>query len=235
MSKKRLARYAGMIYLVIIITGMFSLAYVPGKLIDKDNAAATFTNISSNESLFRLGIASSVICYIAFIFLPVVLHQLLKTVNGFYSKVMVLLAIISVPISLISLQYKFAVLSLVHAAKLKPVQPAEEVFQQTMQYLSQYDTGIFIATIFWGLWLLPFGYLVLKSGFLPRFLGILLMTGCFCYLINFFGHTLAANYASYGIAKYLRFPSAIAEMGSCVWLLLAGVKKNYQTPLNYQQ
>lgn len=230
MKRKRMARNAGLIYLVVVITGMFSLAYVPKQLFVYDHAALTFKNILNNESLFRLGIASSVICYTAFIFLPVALHQLLKSVNELYSKLMMVLALISVPISFYNLTNKYAILSLVSDAKQAPVPAMDELNQQAMMYLNQYDNGIFITTVFWGLWLLPFGYLVFKSGFLPRILGVLLMLGCFGYLINFFGNTLSGSYSSLTVKKYIGLLPSIAELGTCFWLLVMGAKEKRINP-----
>lgn len=221
-DKRKISRIAGLLYLVVVVTGMFSLAYVPKQLFVWDSPSTTFDNILHNETLFRYSIASSVICYIAFILLPVFLHQLLESVNSFYAKIMAVLAISSVPISLINLQHKYAVLSLIDTAKQQNIQ---EIHQQTMLYLNQYDNGILIATIFWGLWLLPFGYLVYKSGFLPKILGIFLMLGCFGYLTNFFGNTLSGNYGKSGISQYLGLLPAIGEIGTCFWLLLVGVKQ----------
>jgi hypothetical protein len=230
MSKERIARIAGLIYLVVVITGMFSLAYVPKQLFVYDNAELTFRNILNNESLFRLSIASSVICYTAFIFLPVALYQLLKSVNELYSKLMIVLAFISIPISFYNLTNKYAILSLVRCSKQESAQAMGEFHQQTMINLSQYDNGIFIATVFWGLWLLPFGYLVFKSGFLPRILGVLLMLGCFGYLINFFGNTLSGSYSSLAVKKYIGLLPSIAELGTCFWLLVMGVKEKRINP-----
>jgi hypothetical protein len=79
--------------------------------------------------------------------------------------------------------------------------------------------------VFWGLWLLPFGYLVYKSGFLPKILGILLMAGCFGYLVNFLGGFLFPQYASIGIAKFVSLPATLGEIGTCLWLLIIGLKK----------
>jgi hypothetical protein len=235
-SKKTQARIAGLLYLVVVITGMFSLAYVPKQLFIYDNPELTFKNITSNESLFRLGIASSVICYTAFLLLPIALHRLLKRVNEFYSKVMMLLAIASVPISFYNLHNKYSILSIIGISKKGNSQAGSELTEQVMMYLNQYDNGIFITTLFWGLWLLPFGYLVFKSGFLPKILGILLMFGCFGYVINFFGNTLSGDYSSYGISTYLRFLPAIAEIGTCLWLLIIGTKEkvNKLSFLNYE-
>ena len=81
-----------------------------------------------------------------------------------------------------------------------------------------------IVHIFSGLWLFPFGYLVFKSGFLPKILGILLMLGCFGYLINFVGHTLITNYSKIGVSSYIILPASIGEIGICLWLLIIGTK-----------
>ena len=78
---------------------------------------------------------------------------------------------------------------------------------------------------FWGLWLLPFGYLVFKSGFLPRILGILLMIGCFGYLTEAFGRVLfPVGYAQAGISNFIIIPSALGEVGICLWLLIKGAR-----------
>lgn len=220
-NRNKMARIAGLLYLVVVITGMFSLAYVPKQLFIWDDPAKTFTNIRGNESLFRMSLASSVICYIAFIFLPVVLYRLLRSVNERQAKVMALLAIISAPISFINLQNKYAILDLLAVPENADLSGLQN---QVMLYLNQYNNGILITTIFWGLWLLPFGYLVYKSDFLPRLLGIFLMLGCFGYLINFFGNTLSLGYGSTGIPGYLRMLPAIGEIGTCLWLLCAGAK-----------
>lgn len=224
MNRKRMARSAGLIYLIVVITGMFSLAYVPKQLFVYDNPDLTFKNILNNETLFRLSIVSSVICYTAFIFLPIVLYQLFKQVNEHFSKTMMILAIVSVPVSFYNLTNKYAILSIVSDSKQEPVQAMDDLYQQTMMYLNQYDNGIFITTVFWGLWLLPFGWLVFKSGFLPRILGVLLMLGCFGYLINFFGNTLSGSYSSLAVKKYIGLLPSVAEMGTCFWLLVMGAK-----------
>ncbi|RYD71243.1 MAG: DUF4386 family protein, partial [Sphingobacteriales bacterium] len=109
MSDKKTARIAGMVYLVVVLTGIFSLAYVPSKLIVWDNAVISFQNIKSNIMLFKLGMVSSLVCYLFFLLLPLVLYRLLKPVHSTLAKLMVVLAIVSVPISFINIQNKFAV------------------------------------------------------------------------------------------------------------------------------
>jgi hypothetical protein len=223
-SRNKTARIAGLLYLIVVLAGMFSLMYVPSKLIDDDNAAATFHHIASSELLFRLGIFSSLICYIVFVFLPVVLYKLLRPVNEDHARLMVILAVVSVPISFINMQNQFTVLSLVNTpAYLSGFSP-EQLEAQVLFYLDQYSSGILLVSVFWGLWLFPFGYLVYKSGFLPKVFGILLMLGCLGYLINFTGNILIENYSAIGISKFISLPSALGEIGICLWLLLVGVK-----------
>lgn len=223
-SNKKTARVAGLLYLVVVLTGIFSLAYIPSKLIVWDNPVATFNNIKTAETLFRLGIVSGLACYIFFLLLPIALYKLLKPVNEFYAKLMVLLAIISVPISLINIQNKFAVISIINGENFKTF-TNEQLQSQMMFYLNQYDNGILMVSIFWGLWLFPFGYLVYKSGFLPKILGVLLMSGCFGYLINFLGNFLVVDYSSFGISKYISKPATFGEIGICLWLLIMGAKE----------
>lgn len=226
-SNKKIARIAGLLYLVVVITGIFSLAYVPSKLIFRDDPVATFNAIKDSITLFRFGIVSGLVCYSFFLVLPVVLYKLLKPINEFYAKLMVLLAVVSVPVSFLNIQNKFAVLSLIKMEN-SGVFSHEQLPNQVLFYLNQYDNGILMVSIFWGLWLFPFGYLVYKSGFLPKIFGILLMLGCLGYLINFIGTTLIPGYTTFGISQYISIPSALGEIGICLWLLIMGAKENHQ-------
>jgi hypothetical protein len=223
-TPNKTARLAGFFYLIVILTGLFSLMYVPSKLIVWENPVLTFQNISSSVQLFRLSIASSIICYIAFTLLPFTLYQLLKNVDGVYAKLMVILALISIPISFINLQNKFSVLTIIEGADYLKVFDVKQLQAQMMLLLSSYNKGLLIAQVFWGLWLFPFGYLVYKSDFLPKILGVFLMLGCFGYLINVFGRTVVSHFSDYSISNYITLPATIGEIGTCLWLLMAGVR-----------
>ncbi|MBN8686159.1 MAG: DUF4386 domain-containing protein [Chitinophagales bacterium] len=223
-DKNKIAGAAGIIYLLVIVTGIFSLAYVPLQLIDWNNAGTTFSNISRSTGLFSLGIFSSVVCYVAFIFLPLVLYRLLHTVHAQLACVMVILALLSVPLSLINLQHKFAALSIVEAAGHLKDGFSAELQNQLMFELQQYNNGLLLATVFWGLWLFPLGMLAYRSGFMPKLLGILLMAGCTGYLINFTGNTLIEDYKQTAIRKFAGLLPSIAEISTCIWLLVAGLK-----------
>jgi hypothetical protein len=225
-SNKTTARIAGWFYLGVVLTGIFSLAYMPSKLIDWNNPAITLQQIRSNEWLFRLSIVSGLMCYVFFLFLPLALFKLLKQVNRQYALLMVLLAVVSVPISMINMWNKFAVLTLINNSMASQPVSNDLLQNQVLFYLNQYENGNLIAQIFWGLWLFPFGYLVFKSGFLPKILGVLLMLGCFSYLVNFLGTCLVTDYGKLGIGGYISIPASLGEIGTCLWLLIIGAKNS---------
>ena len=224
-TNKNTARLAGLLYLIVVVTGVFSLAYVPSKLIVWNDAAKTFQQIAASESLFRLSLVSSAICYVAFLLLPFVLYKLLNSVSEIAAKLMMILASVSVPISILNLQNKYAVLTFLSGENYLNIFTEQQLHAQIMLLLEKYDSGILIVSVFWGLWLFPFGYLVYKSGFLPRILGALLMLGCCGYLISFVGNTMMQNYGDTFISDYARIPASLGEIGSCFWLLLRGINE----------
>lgn len=223
-TDQKTARLAGAIYLVVVLTGTFSLGYVPSKLIFWDEPAKTLHSLTESVQLLRWDIVSSMLCYLAFLALPLALYQLLRQVNENCAKLMVILAIVSVPIALLNLQHKFDVLTLVDAPAYLKGLSTQQIQEQVLFSLDSYGHGIKIVQLFWGLWLLPFGYLVYHSNRLPKVLGIFLMLGCFGYLFNVFASTAMPHYSSYGIASYIRMPASIGEIGACLWLLIMGIK-----------
>lgn len=225
-SNKKIARISGLLYLVVVLTGIFSLQYVPGKLIVWDDATQTFNNIVSSPTLFRAGIVSGLVCYTFFLILPWTLYILLKQVNEYQARLMAILASVSVPIAFTTIQHKYSVLSLLSGEAYLSTFSNDQLQAMVMFELNQYDNGMLIGQVFWGLWLLPFGYLVFKSGILPKVLGVLLMVGCFGYLINFLGHSLMSDFSNLGIASMVQLPASLGEVGICLWLLIMGAKNN---------
>jgi hypothetical protein len=228
-SNKQTGRIAGLLYLIVVATGIFSLMYVSSKLIVWNNASTTFKNIKDAELLFRLGILSGLICYTAFLLLPLVLYKLFMPVNKTYALLMVVFAVVQVPMSFINLGNEFSVLTLISRADYLNAFQADKLQAQVLAYLYSYDNGNQIISIFSGLWLFPFGYLIFKSELLPKILGILLMLGCFSYLINFTGSFLFAGYDKMRISNYIILPASLGEIGTCLWLLIMGAKNNKQT------
>jgi hypothetical protein len=217
------ARIAGLLYIIVVATGIFSLAYVPSQ-IEADDAATVMRNIVANEPLFRLGIVSSLVCYTAFLLLPLALYRLLSAHGRQAAVLMVALATASVPFSFANIMHRFDVLTLLGDAGYLRAFSAEQLQAQVMLSLQSYRDGILVSEIFWGLWLLPFGWLVFKSRLLPRVLGVLLMLGCAGYLADFLGRVLVPEYAASGLGGYVRLPASLGEIGTCLWLLVMGAR-----------
>ena len=175
-SNKKKGRIAGLLYLVVVLSGIFGLMYIPSKLIVWNDASATVGNIMSSIFLFRVGIVSDIICYTFFLWLSLVLYDLLKPVNKNIALLMVILVMVSIPISFFNVLSKFDVLTLLSGADYLKALDAKQLEAQVMLSLTSYNNGLLI-NIFWALWLFPFGYLIYKSDFLPKTLGIILMAG----------------------------------------------------------
>lgn len=222
LSRNNLARASGLIYLVLIVTGIFGIAYVPSTLIAWDNPALTAENIMASELMFRWGVVSEIVCFTCFIFLPLFLFELLKPVNSKGAMLMVVLALLSVPIFFVNAINHVNVLLLLSGAEYLQAIPKEQLHAQVMYLLASFNNGNLVSNIFWGGWLLPLGYLVFESGFLPKILGVLLMLGCFGYLAEFVGRFLLSMN---DIPWYVGIPSNLGEFGICLWLLVFGVKE----------
>jgi hypothetical protein len=225
LSRNIKARLAGILYLLLVISGFIYLVYIPLELIDMQNAAKTLENIQSSELLFRLGIATAICSSLIFMILPLALYNLLKEVNKTSAIFMVLFALISIPISFVNILNKFSVLTLINKPEYTQKLGQTELQTQVMLLLENYNNGVQLSQIFWGLWLLPFGYLVYKSGFLPKILGMFLMAGCFGYLITFFGSFLYSSFNNTILSDIVGFPAPIGEIGICLWLLIMGTNK----------
>lgn len=223
-SNKKTARIAGLLYLMVVLTGLASLMYIPNKLIVWDNASLTFANITASETLFRIGIVCGLACYIFFLFLSLVLYKLLKPVNENFTRLMVIFVFLSVGIFFINVQNELTILSLINNQDYLNILSTKQIQSQVLLHLDQYYSGLSIVHIFSGLWLFPFGILVFKSGFLPKIIGILLILGGFGYLIDFIGSTLFKNYSELDISLITTVPASIGEIGICLWLLIIGVK-----------
>ena len=222
-TNQKLARLAGGIYLITVITGIFSLMYVPNKIFIWDDFKITVQLFQEFEWLFRLSIVSEVLCYSAFLILPIVLYFLFKKVNKNISQLMILFVLVAVPISLLAISHKLDMLDILSNESFN-----ETDVQQLQKQIGLYYNKIRIAQIFWGLWLLPFGHLIFVSGIIPKFLGVFLMVGAVGYIVNFIGPVLLPYFTESIIPTIAKIPSSIGEIGTCLWLLIVGLKKEFR-------
>lgn len=211
-----IARLAGILYFLVIPLGIFGGLYVFSSLIVPEDPAATASNLMASESLFRLGIVSDMLAPIVMVLVACVLYRLLRPVSKTTALLMVSLVLIGASIAMLNKLNQFAALLLLSDAEYLTVFTTEQLQALALLFLRLHSRGASIAFIFWGLWLFPLGYLVVKSGFLPRILGILLMVACCGYLIDSFASIL-------GYSVNIGLFAALGEVLFILWLLIKGV------------
>ena len=221
-STKKQARVAGLLYLLASIPAPFALIYVPGTLIVSGDATATANHVRASEILFRLGIASELFGFIIFIFVVLALYRLFKAVDKKHALAMATLILISIPISLFNVLNEIAALVLASGAKFLSAFETRQLDALAYLFLRLHGQGFVVAQIFWGLWLFPFGILVIRSGFIPHVLGVLLFIAGFGNVASSFTSLFPLPYAS----LVDRFASALtaAELPIIFWLLIWGAK-----------
>lgn len=226
-SLKKTARLAGFLYLIMGLTAFYGIMYVPKQIIVQGDAAATANNILANELLFRTGIAGHLISVTLFLCLAFVLYRLFKQVNEHLAKLMIALVIVQVPIVFIIETFRITSLLILKGEVLKVLEPVH-LQNLAFLFLKVHGYGIMTLEIFMGLWLLPFGQLVYKSGFIPRILGVLLIIAGISYTIDSFTFILFPNYRVFTQLPALTF-SGIGEISILLWLLIKGVKVQKNT------
>lgn len=213
------ARGAGLLALCTLILGSFA-GFVSTRLVVRGDAVLTADNIAASESLFRLGVVGGLAMYVVFILYVLVLYKLLAPVDTNHAVLMVVFALVGVAIAMLNQVNQAAALLLLSGADYLTALTADQIQAQVMLFLGLHLHGGLIAAIFWGLWLFPLGWLVFRSGYFPKILGVLLMIGCFGWLILFLQRFLFPSYEAVG---YSRFAAHVAELTWMLWLLIKGV------------
>ncbi len=214
------ARIAGTIYLSMVITAPFSLMYVPEKLIVRGNATATANNILDHETLFRLAIFGDLIGHVIFICLAIALYRLLRNVNTIWALLMVAFVLVSAAVGFLNALNNIAAVILFRGGEFLTVFDKSQRDALAMLFLRLHNQGEFISEIFWGVWLFPFGLLVYRSRFLPRFIGVWLIIACFAWIALSVTAQFFPNY--YETAFTWLQPAFFAEIAIMLWLLIKG-------------
>lgn len=215
---QKTARLAGVLYLAIAIISAFGLIYVPSLLIVPGDAATTAHNILTSESLFRLGFMSNLMTFTINVFVAVLLYQLLKPVNKTMAALMVILILVGLGIGMLNELNQVVALLLLRSGESLTTFTTAQLQALAGLFLDIYQHGFSIAHIFWGLWLFPLGYLIFKSGFLPKVIGILLLIAGVGYLVDF---TLFFLFPAITV-KVSEF-TFVGEVVLLLWLLIKGV------------
>lgn len=219
------AKIAGLLYLIIIFAGIFAQFFVRESLLVAGDAAATAQNLQASESLFRWGIAGDLAMILADIALALVFYVLLKPVSSALSLLAAFLRLIQAAVLAVNLMHLFLALQTLGGGAYLSVLGTEQLQAQALFYLEAHATGYSLGLVFFGVNCLVFGYLVMRSGYLPRFLGALLVFAGAGYLTDSFASFLLPSYASYaGIFALVVFlPAIVAELSMALWLLVKGV------------
>jgi hypothetical protein len=221
MSPQVYARVGGWLYLFIIVAGIFSELFVRDKLVISGDAALTAANIASSALPFRISVALEQLWLVSAVALTLILYVLLKPVNKNLALLATFFNLVSIAIeALASMSLLAAMFPLGDAAYLKSFEPSQ---LHALAYLSLrfYDYGFGSSLVFFGCCLFFYGYLIFKSDYFPKTIGVLLIIASFSYLVNSFTLFIVPALAN------AMFPilvlAFIGEASLCLWLILKGV------------
>jgi hypothetical protein len=221
-SPRVYARVGGVLYLIVIAIGLYAEAFVRDGLIVSGDATATAGNIRSSELLWRVAIAGNLLHLACAVALTLILYVLLRPVSRNLALLLAFLDLISITIEASSKEHLLAALfPLGKAHYLKAFTPEQ---LDAMAYLSvkSHGYGFGVSLIFFGFACLVAGYLIFRSGYLPKVLGVLMQIAGLCYLMNSFALVAAPKVADLLFPAVL-VPAFIGEASFCLWLMTKGV------------
>jgi hypothetical protein len=228
-SLKKQSRIAAALYFLNGLPAPFALLYVPSVLIVRGNAIATANNVRDSETLLRLGMAGELFSSTVVIFAVLAFYSLFKAVSGKQARAMLVLMLISVPISYLNVLNDLAAITFARGPEFLSsfAQPQRDAL--VLFFLRLHNQGVALAQIFWGLWLFPFGILIWRSGFIPRVLGVFVIIACFGNVISSSASLFLPTYAGV-IDRY----ATVLQAGELplIWMLIWGAKDQPEVTAN---
>lgn len=221
-SNKNLARIAGLLYLIVIATGLFAEVFVRQALKVSGDALSTANNIQSSEMLFRWGFVADIINFVCGLPCVLIIYFLFKQINKFLLQLALIFVVIQTAIIAVNLLNQISpLLILSNNAYLNTFQP-NQLATLSQLSLNIQGVGYAIGLVFFGFYCLLVGYVIFKSKMVPKFLGIFYIISGVGYLINSFTMLLSKGFAN-PIFTYVAIPIFIGELSFCMWLLIKGV------------
>lgn len=220
-SPQLYARTGGALYLLVIVLGFFAVA-VRGRVVVSGNAAGTAANLVSMEPLWRLGIASEFVALVCTVGLAMIYYYLLKPVSKELNLLATMLRLVGIAIQGVAVLNLVEALSPLRSAAYLKAFPPDQLDALASLAIRAHSRGFGLALLVFGWCFLIHGYLIYKSGFLPRVLGIMIQIAGLCYLTNSFALFLAPGFQN-RIFPAILLPCFVAEMSLCLWLLIKGV------------
>ena len=222
-SRKRLARMAGVFYLIVGIVGGFAEGYGDPKLYAAGDAAATTGNVLANPGLVRLIVAAHLLDAVFFVLTALALYILLQHVQQSVARAMLVFVALAVAIITLNAVFEFEALQVATGAAYAAAFGAAGSNALVLMLLDIQHYGTLSAQVFFGLWLAPLGYLAIKSGLFPKALGVTLIAAAACYLVDLFAAFLVPDFGKQ-IHSYVSIVPAIAEIWMVLYLLVVGVR-----------
>jgi hypothetical protein len=222
-SPKRLARIAGVLYLINAIFSGFAFAYVLGKVFVAGDAVKTAANVAANPELVRVGVVADLFQGTEWLVLALTLYVLLQHVHQSAARAMVVLVAVGAAIVCLNDVFQFESVRVATDGSYAAALGTAGSSALVLLLLEIHHYGFLAAQIFFGLWLVPFGYLAYKSGMFPRALGVALIVGGACYLVGMLAVFLVPD-SGEKINTFVTIPSAIAELSMALYLLVIGVR-----------
>jgi hypothetical protein len=224
-SPNHIARIAGLLYLTVAIFGGFAHLFVRATVYVPGDAATTADNVLANTGLVRFGVFADLLQATVFLLLAMTLYMLLKHVSKNAAQAMVVFVAIATAIITLNMVFQFAALLVATDPTYVASFGAEGSNAVVLLLLDIQHYGYLIAQIFFGLWLIPLGYLAYRSGMFPRALGVLLIIGGTGYLLDTVGSFLIPNFSE-AISAVIVMPAGIAELWMVGYLLVIGVRSS---------
>lgn len=223
---RNVARVAGLFYLIIFVAGIFAEMFVRSSLIVPMDASATATNIIASEGLFRIGIASDLLMIISDVVIGILFYVLLKPVNQTLALMAAFFRLAQAATLGLNLLNLMMVTQLLSGADYLAPLGTEQLHAQALLSLNAHAIGYRLSLVFFALSITILGYLIVKSGYFPKVLGILLVIASIGYLTDTFANVLLPNYEAYAelFDTLVVTPAFIAELALTVWLLIRGIR-----------
>lgn len=215
------ARFTGLLYLIIIVFGLFSEVYVRSSLIVRGDAAATASKILASEWLFRVGFASDLVIFLCDVAVAVLLYMLLRSVSKTGSLISAGFRLTGTAIYGVNLLNYFAALLLLNGAEYLKAFDSSQLNALALVFLDIHKHGYDLGLVFFGLHCLVLGYLLFKSDYFPRILGILMVLAGIGYVVGSFTLFLFPEFTAVIAPIYIA--PLIGELSLCLWLLIKGV------------
>jgi hypothetical protein len=222
-SPKRLARFAGILYLLNGIFSGFAFGFVLTRVFVPGSAATTATNVVANSGLVGAGVVADLFQATEWVFLALVLYILLNHVHLSAARAMVVLVAIGAAVTCLNDVFQFESLRVATDSSYATAFGVGGSNALVFLLLDIHHYGFLIAQIFFGLWLVPLGYLAYRSAMFPKTLGIMLVVGGACYLVGLLAVFLVPDLGE-KINTFVTIPSAVAEISMVLYLLAVGVK-----------